>query len=179
MERFIVSLYTEWYTSRGVVINQPSKLHLIRVRWSTPSNLPVYFTQSVLKSFSDAKRCIDAILVAEATAATNRKDIRDGIGISFNPSFRAVGRDSIYGVIRVCTTPLFPCSRFCANTPVNPNITQALLYPFATRSSADLNSCTVRVKWEEFFVLYATAITSVILLKIPTSSFVSAPKIRR
>jgi len=107
--------------SRGVVINQSSRLHLIRVRWSTLSNLPVYFTQSILKSFSDAKRYIDAVLVAEATAATNRKDIRDGIGISFNPSFRAVGRDSIYGVIRVCTTPLFPCSRFCANTPSKHN----------------------------------------------------------
>lgn len=111
---------------------------------STPSNLPVYFMQSVSKSFSDGKRYIDVVLVAEATASANRKDIRDGIGISFNPSFRAVGRDSIYGVIRVCTTLLFPCSLFCANTPVNPDITQALLCPSAIRCCTDLNSCTTK-----------------------------------
>lgn len=131
--------------SRCVVINQPSRLHLIRVRWDPRPQIFLYISCKASRNASQTgKRYIDVVLVAEATATANRKDIRDGIGISFNPSFRAVGRDSIYGVIRVCTTLLFPCSLFCANTPVNPDITQALLCSSAIRCCTDLNSCTTK-----------------------------------
>lgn len=79
----------------------------------------------------NGKRNIGVILVTEATVPS--KDIRDGIGISFNPRFRAVGRDSIYGVIRVCTT--LPWSLFRAtSTPTPPpKHDAALLYSVPRR----------------------------------------------
>ena len=63
------------------------------------------------------------------------KDIRDGIGISFNPRFHAVGRDSIYGVIRIYaetprSSPMERAFSFVKRTHTarRANTTQALLY---------------------------------------------------
>lgn len=65
-------------------------------------------------SFSKIEKIVrSAVILVIRTPPSLGKDIRDGVGISFNPRFRAVGRDSIYGVIRVLRdSSLFPSILF-------------------------------------------------------------------
>lgn len=106
--------------------NLPGEFGTVPVlAWSGTSSRSAVDQEAAIRN---GKRNIGVILVTEATVPA--KDIRDGIGISFNPRFRAVGRDSIYGVIRVCTTiPLLssrgvsPLSR-SAHQRGEPNMTQ-------------------------------------------------------